>query len=839
MAETTEQKTVLTIDTSSSVKSVKDLKDQIKGLKNKIVELTSAGESCDQEYAQLGTAMRQLKEINEEAMRSSKDLGDQLAVVSGSMKGVAGAISTVTGVMSLMGMESEKGTKLLKTMASAMAITTGIQAMESGYKSIKKLVGGFLLAAKGAKTLGGAIKAAFMSNPIGLLITAVTTAISLFSILSSKAKEAAENIKATGEALAANINQLIGSLVNGAERSIGTFLERNDLSFRKYTNQLHEQSKQFLTILAKEYEDSSEDAYNYIVNAITGISKKTKPTIEELIADAQTWERALGSTIETTSKQGIEYSQDVLDHMKKAQDATAKVLEQQIGVNRYQFEMLNMALEQFKGSDKEYSQLIEKLTQLNSEYESLVSKYVTITDQVSNYEKGLANYNKQQRTERQNAAKQALKDAQENAKKLLENEKKAIEDWYKLRQEQNERTLEMNRDRYTKMLRDGEIGQEEYNAKMLEFENAYYTSSEKYLNEYIEKMKALQEEMRKNKYLSKEDVDAIYTALDNVENLRKLDEFRREVADNNYEYMMQQREQSAAKQELEDTIAIQEKINEIEQESFDKRLAIQKQYADESRWISQNRYQMELELLEEQRQHETELFEAFKEESALKVQLLEQRRSDGLIGEQEYKEEMFALDQEMVEREMENARTMVEIKRNEAEQKKNIQELYVEFDRSMASSLSSILTGMADLLGEENESYKGLKIAAATIDMLQGSIAAYTGMVQTIPGVPGIVAGAAAAAGVIASGLATIKEIRKVDAKHGETSTSQIATQQFTTPQTATIATGATNDYTDIMGNAIGDNIQTAQQSQRVYVVYSDIEQAGGRRTQVVNSNTF
>ena len=839
MAETTEQKTVLTIDTSGSVKSVKDLKQQIKDLKDRIVELTAAGEDCSEEYTQLGTSMRQLKDINEEAMRSSKDLGDQLAVVSGSMKGVAGAISTVTGVMGLMGMESEKGTKLLKTMASAMAITTGIQAMESGYKAVKNLASGFIVAAKGAKTLGGAIKAAFMSNPIGLLITAVTTAISLFSILSSKAKEAAENIKATGEALAANINQLIGSLVNGAERSIGTFLERNDLSFRKYTDQLHEQSKQFLTILAKEYEDSSEDAYNYIVNAITGISKKTKPTIEELIGEAQTWERALGSTIETTSKQGIEYSQDVLDHMKKAQDATAKVLEQQIGVNRYQFEMLNMALEQFKGTDKEYSQILEKLTQLNSEYESLVSKYVTITDQVSNYEKGLANYNKQQRTERQNAAKQALKDAQENAKKLLENEKKAIEDWYKLRQEQNERTLEMNRDRYTKMLRDGEIGQEEYNAKMLEFENAYYTSSEKYLNQYIEKMKALQEEMRKNKYLSKEDVDAIYTALDNVENLRKLDEFRREIADNNYEYMMQQREQSAAKQELEDTIEIQNRINEIEQESFDKRLAIQKQYADDSHLISKNRYQMELELLAEEREHEMELYQAFKDENDMRMSLLYDNYANQLISEQEFNEGKNELNQEMFERELEHSKKLVEIKQNEVEQKKAIEGLYEEFERSIAGSLSTILNGLADTLGEENESYKGLKIAAALIDTLQGSIAAYTGMVQTIPGVPGIVAGVAAAAGVIASGMATIKQIQKVDAKNGTTSTSQIATQQFTTPQTATIATGATNDYTDIMGNAIGDNIQTAQQSQRVYVVYSDIEQAGGRRTQVVNSNTF
>jgi hypothetical protein len=161
--------------------------------------------------------------------------------------------------------------------------------------------------------------------------------------------------------------------------------------------------------------------------------------------------------------------------------------------------------------------------------------------------------------------------------------------------------------------------------------------------------------------------------------------------------------------------------------------------------------------------------------------------------------------------------------------------MYVKFEQSMMSSVSSIFTGLADLLGESNEDYKGLRIAATMLDTLQGSIAAYTGMVSSIPGPLGIAAGIAAATGVIASGMATISKMNEVDAKNGTTSTSALATQTFTTPQTATIATGMSNDYSDMMGNAV----QEGTQNQRVYVVLNDINEANSRRTEVVNSNTY
>lgn len=766
MAETTEQKTVLTIDTSGSVKSVKDLKQQIKDLKDKIVELTSAGEDASEEYAQLGTSMRQLKDINEDAMRSSKDLGDQLAVVTGSMKGVAGAISTVSGVMSLMGVESEKGTKLLKTMASAMSITTGIQAMESGYKSVKKLVGGFLLAAKGAKTMGAAIKAAFMSNPIGLMLTAVTTLVTAIGSIASASKKAAEEAKKYFDELAQNVSDDIAQINKNADAS--DVIQRNWDDYAKFYNQYVELHNKMLA----EGKDNA---------------------------------------VELTEALRQEYEQRLANALKYGNKYKALEYEILLGIVA---DDANLIAEGFR---KREEYMKKSMDNVNKKREA---------------DKKAAEDEKKRQEE-------AAKAATEATKKRLQTEKKAIEDQLKLAKTRTERLMELDKEELTKRYRNGEISEEEFNASMLAIDSKYYDESQKQLQTYIDQMNALAEKYKNNRTLSEEDRANIFTQEQLESYQKQIDDLRRQGQDALYEYTQNRTETMLDKSEFDAAVEMQERINQIEQESFDKRLQIQSEYANESHLISKNRYQMELELLEEQRQHENQLYDAFVEENANKMAALNERYANGLIGEQEFAESMNELSQEMVEREREHSKTLVEIKQNEVEQKKSIEGLYEEFERSMAGSISTILNGLADTLGEENEAYKGLKIAATLIDTLQGSIAAYTGMVETIPGVPGIIAGVAAAAGVVMSGMSTIKQMQKVDAKNGTTSTSQIATQQFTTPQTATIATGATNDYTDIMGNTISDNIQTAQQSQRVYVVYSDIEQAGGRRTQVVNSNTF
>lgn len=837
MAEV-EQKTVLTIDTSKSVNSVKDLKEKIKDLKDEIVRLNSAGEDCSKEYAELGTSMRQLADINENAKRASKDLGDQLSVVTGSFKGVAGAISTVTGVMGLLGAESTKTEKLVKTMVSAMSITTGIQAMEQGFKSVKQLASGFVIAARGAKTLGGAIKAAFMSNPIGILITALTAAIALFSSLNEKAKEAAESMRKSFELTAAAIKSEFDSIISGSERSVGALLNRNLLNYRKFMEEMENESTEFFNVFqsrgdmtAQGVIKDTEKAYDYIIKALEGVAKKTRPTTEELMKNVEKWEGTVGAAMDEAKKKGEEYSENVLKVMKEGQADREKLIEREIAANRYMAENLEeVYLKHFSSTSEEYGKIKQKISELNNEYRQFAAEYIKVGDEISQYEENLK---KQQQT-KQTAAQEALRTQKENAKKELETEKKKIEDHYKLIQAQTQRTLDLNKDRYTQMLRDGEISQEEYNAKMLEFENAYYTASEKQLKDYMEKMKALQETMRKNKYLTKEDVDAIYTPLQNNQYLQQLDEYRRNINNNNYDAQVQQNENAVAKQELEQYVEILNRKLEIERQNYEERQRIEEEYLNETNRLEHDQNEKQLELLQQQREYETQMYELFQQENAGKMGVLNEQLSMGLITAQDFTRQMADLNAEMEEREMEHKQTMIDIKTEEIETKKNIEKNYQEFQSSIMSSTASILNSMADIFADSEDDMKGIRIAATLVSMLQGSIAAYTGMIETIPGVPGIVAGAAAAAAVIAQGIATINQMNQVNTKSKGNTTSKFssgAVNTFTAPVANSQLTGMSNDFTDMMGNAVGD--------QRVYVTVGDINDGQNRRAQVVNNNTF
>lgn len=833
-----EQKTVLTIDTSKSVNSVKDLKDKIKDLKDEIVRLESAGEDCSKEYAELGTSMRQLADINENAKRASKDLGDQLSVVTGSFKGVAGAISTVTGVMGLLGAESTKTEKLVKTMVSAMSITTGIQAMEQGFKSVKQLASGFVIAARGAKTLGGAIKAAFMSNPIGILITALTAAIALFSSLNEKAKEAAESMRKSFELTAAAIKSEFDSIISGSERSVGALLNRNLLNYRKFMEEMQNESTEFFNVFQSRGEmtaqgviKDTEKAYDYIIKALEGVAKKTRPTTEELMKDVENWEGTVGAAMDEAKKKGEEYSENVLKVMKEGQADREKLIEREIAANRYMAENLEeVYLKHFSSTSEEYGKIKQKISELNNEYRQFAAEYIKVGDEISQYEENLK---KQQQT-KQTAAQEALRTQKENAKKELETEKKKIEDHYKLLQAQTQRTLDINKDRYTQMLRNGEISQEEYNAKMLEFENAYYTASEKQLRDYMEKMKALQETMRKNKYLTKEDVDAIYTPLQNNQYLQQLDEYRRNINNNNYDAQVQQNENAVAKEELEQYVEILNRKLEIERQNYEERQRIEEEYLNETNRLEHDQNEKQLELLQQQREYETQMYELFQQENAGKMGVLNEQLSMGLITAQDFTRQMADLNAEMEEREMEHKQTMIDIKTEEIETKKNIEKNYQEFQSSIMSSTASILNSMADLFADSEDDMKGIRIAATLISTLQGSIAAYTGMVETIPGVPGIVAGAAAAAAVIAQGIATINQMSQTNTRSSGNNTSNLSTpavNTFTAPVANSQLTGMSNDFTDMMGNAVGD--------QRVYVTVGDINDGQNRRAQVVNNNTF
>lgn len=114
-------------------------------------------------------------------------------------------------------------------------------------------------------------------------------------------------------------------------------------------------------------------------------------------------------------------------------------------------------------------------------------------------------------------------------------------------------------------------------------------------------------------------------------------------------------------------------------------------------------------------------------------------------------------------------------KKKSEEYNEQLEEESLNRKKKIASATADVaksgLQGIADLvsafagksLSAQKRAFeinKKLSIGMATIDMIKGSVSAYSGMVSSIPGPAGIVLGAFAAAGVIASGVAQIKKIK-------------------------------------------------------------------------------
>ena len=178
-----------------------------------------------------------------------------------------------------------------------------------------------------------------------------------------------------------------------------------------------------------------------------------------------------------------------------------------------------------------------------------------------------------------------------------------------------------------------------------------------------------------------------------------------------------------------------------------------------------------------------------------------------------------------VDIELDRAEREKAIRAQELEEMKKAQEQKISAMQSVATATGNILGALADMMESSAEGdkkaankVKGLRIASATIDMLQGAVTAYSSA-QTL-GVPlGPIVGAANAAAVTAMGLANIQKIRSTQVGgSGTTAAPTVSAPRVDVgPAQTTVIRGAGEE----------DRLNRMAADQRVYILQSDIEAAG------------
>ena len=201
-------------------------------------------------------------------------------------------------------------------------------------------------------------------------------------------------------------------------------------------------------------------------------------------------------------------------------------------------------------------------------------------------------------------------------------------------------------------------------------------------------------------------------------------------------------------------------------------------------------------------------------------------------------EEMASVDEDINSMFEEN---LERLKENTKQKSKMTAKEIVAGTMAVADSTSGLMSTLADMYESDEKNaeknakkIKALRIASATIDMLNGAVAAFASA-QQLPPPFGQIVGAANAAAVIAMGVANINKIKSTSMSGSGASVSATAPAAVSAPN---IDTGL-QSVRNVTSASEEDRLNRMAQDQRVYILQSDIEAAGKQSKAKVAESSF
>lgn len=388
--------TVLSIDTSKSASSMKELRTQIKELRDELVGLDSESQEYADTLVELGEKSHQMKEISEQVRMTNSDFGDTLANVSNVMAGGVAAVQGLTAGLSLLGIEMGDDNKLTQTLVKSMALLQSLGSMDKAIKSFKALATVMKSSITVAGGLGKALKALAVSNPFTAILAAITAVVAAGAALINmfrNAADAAEQLK-DNAMFDADIKSI---------KEMGWQLEettrRMKLAHKSQYEIMEAQQKQLWDNV--EALDKRISEYS---NRMLSASKKRKQAIQEEIDKLKEQKKEYQDQIDyNTRMRDVLYDEEAA---KRNEEAAKKAAEEQ----KKAVEAAKKAAEERKSKEKEAYDLALKRLELQK----------TLAETESQ-----ANYEEEKRAAQGNA--QALLDID---KKYQEERKKLNEQYY-------------------------------------------------------------------------------------------------------------------------------------------------------------------------------------------------------------------------------------------------------------------------------------------------------------------------------------------------------------------------------------------------------------------------
>lgn len=174
------KKKVVEIDTQQATTSVKDLRNQLKALKDTMASTTEGTDEYNAALRQAAEIQHQLREQMRLVNNSAADFGQIVSNTTSVLGGMIAGFQSANAVMNMFGGENEDVIKSLQKMQNLMALTQALPALDKAYKGFVNLRT-VIQTATGAT---GKFGKALVSTGLGALVVALGYVVSHFEEIS-------------------------------------------------------------------------------------------------------------------------------------------------------------------------------------------------------------------------------------------------------------------------------------------------------------------------------------------------------------------------------------------------------------------------------------------------------------------------------------------------------------------------------------------------------------------------------------------------------------------------------------------------------------------------------
>jgi len=338
------EKKVIELDLQTNLGS---LKSQLKQAQAEVQTLSEKFGATSREAVAAAKSAAILKDKigDAKALTDAFNPDAKFKALSGSLTGVAGGFSVVTGAMGAFGAQSEDVEKALLKVQSAMALASGAQAVGESIDSFKQL-GAVVKTAFSSMT---AASKAFMIGGIGLLITGLALAANAMGVfgdsteeVEKKQKKLEKQLKATNDEIAQTKKSTsdYADILNGQTQRELNNAKKRGASDKELSNITLSGAKKRLSVLEEEVDTAMK---LYLKYSSTG-SQKQYDAAADALSQAQAQRDALATELEGMDADAKATSiQNSKDRAKEAAEKRKEAKEQAAAEAKAKQEVIDKA----------------------------------------------------------------------------------------------------------------------------------------------------------------------------------------------------------------------------------------------------------------------------------------------------------------------------------------------------------------------------------------------------------------------------------------------------------------------------------------------------------------